>query len=64
MNFWEAKHFSVVATFDDEDVRDSFQRADFKLMRTAAFTNQTLWDTSTERTTRFDREGVERYVCE
>ena len=62
---WEAKHFSVVSTVDDEDVRDSFLRADFKRMRTAAFSNQTLWDTLTERTmTRFDREGTERYVCE
>ena len=41
---WEAQHVSVVAAFDDEHVRDSFQHADFKLMRTAAFTNQTLWD--------------------
>ena len=25
---WEAKQFSVVVIFDDEDVRDSFQRND------------------------------------
>ena len=29
---WEAKLFSLVSIFDDEHVRDSFQRADFKLM--------------------------------
>ena len=29
---WEAKHFSAVSIFDDEHVRDSFQRADLKLM--------------------------------
>ena len=29
---WEAKHFSAVSIFDDEHVRDSFHRADFKLM--------------------------------
>ena len=53
---------SVVSIFDDEDVRDSFQRTDFKLMR-AAFSTQTLWDTLMERsTTRFDREGTERCV--
>ena len=32
---WEATHFSVVSVFDNEDVRDSFQRTDYKLMRTA-----------------------------
>ena len=37
---WEEKQFSVVSIFDDEDVRDSFQRTDFKLMRTAAFSNK------------------------
>ena len=42
-----AKHFSVVSIFDDEDVRDSIQRTDFKLMRTAAFSNQTLWNHTT-----------------
>ena len=47
--------FSVVTIFDDEDVRDPFRRTDFNLMRTAAFTNQTLWDTLTERSVpRFD----------
>ena len=62
---WEAKHFPVVSIFDDEDVRDSIQRTDFKLMRTGAFENQTLWDTLTKRTIpHFDREGAERYVCE
>ena len=62
---WEGKHFSVVSIFDDEDVRDAFQRTDFKLMRTAAFSNRKLWDILMERTTpRFDREGAERYVCE
>ena len=61
---WEDKQFSVVSIFDDEDVRDSFQRTDFKLMRTAAFSNKTFWETLTDRTIpRFDREGVERYVC-
>ena len=50
--------------FDDEDVRDSFQRTDFKLMRTTAFSNQTLWNTLMERPIpRVDREGAERYVC-
>ena len=50
--------------FDDEDVRDSFQRADFKQKRSAAFSKKTLWDTLTERTIpRFDREGAETYVC-
>ena len=40
------------------------RRTDFKLMRTA-FSSKTLWDTLTERTVpRFDREGVERHVCE
>ena len=29
---WEAKYFSVLSIFDDEDVRDSFQRTGFKLM--------------------------------
>ena len=53
----------MVSIFDDEDVRDSFQRTDFKLMRTAAFSNQTLWDTLMERTIpRFDGEGTERCV--
>ena len=34
-------------------------------MRTAAFSNKTFWNTLTERTmSRFDREGVERYVCQ
>ena len=62
---WEEKQFSVVSIFDDEDVRDSFQRTDFKLMRTAAFSQKALWDTLTARAIhRFDREGVERYVCE
>ena len=55
----------MVSIFDDEDVRDSFQRTDFKVMRTAAFSNKTLWDSLTERTIpRFDRERAERYVCE
>ena len=55
----------MVSIFDDEDVRDSFQRTDFKLVRKAAFSNKTLWDTLTERTVpRFDRVGVERYFCE
>ena len=50
--------------FDDEDARDSFHRTDFKLMRTAAFSNKTLWVTLMERTTqRFDREE-QRDVCE
>ena len=35
---WEEKQFSVVSIFDDEDARYSFQRTDFKLMRTAAGT--------------------------
>ena len=49
--------------FDDEDVRDSFQRTDFKLTRTAQFSNQTLCDTLMRRAIpRFDREGTERYV--
>ena len=62
---WKEKHFSVVSIFDDEDVRDAFQRTDFKLMRTAAVSNRKLWDSLMERTTpRFDREGTERYVCE
>ena len=34
---WEEKHFSVVSIFDDQDVRDAFQRTDF---RTAAFFNR------------------------
>ena len=64
LELWEEKQFWVVSIFDDEDVRDSFHRTDFKLMRTAAFSNKTLWDTLKERTIhRFDREGVERYVC-
>ena len=46
---WEEKQFSVVSISDDEVVRDSFQRTDFKLMRTAAFSKKTLWDTLTER---------------
>ena len=29
---WEAKRFSAVSIFDHEHVRDSFQRANFKLM--------------------------------
>ena len=29
---WVAQHFSMVAAFDDEHVRDSFQHADFKLI--------------------------------
>ena len=62
---WEEKHFSVVPISDDEDVRDAFQRTDFKLLRTAVFSNQALWDTLMERTVpRFDREGAEKYVCE
>ena len=61
----EEKEFSVVSIFDDEDVRDSFQRTDFKLVRTAVLSNETLWDTLTERTIpRFDEEGAGRYVCE
>ena len=61
---WEAKRFSVVSVFDDEGVRDTYHRANFKLMRTA-FTNQTLWDTLTDGTIpRFDREETERYACE
>ena len=60
---WGAKHFSVVSIFDDGDVRDSFQRIDLKLVRTAAFSNQTLLDTLTERTIpRFDLERTERCV--
>ena len=43
--------------------QNSFQRTDYKLMRTAAVSNQTLWDTLMERTIpRFDWEGAERYV--
>ena len=62
---WEEKHLSVVSVFDDEDVRDAFQRTDFKLMRTKAFSDRKLWDNLMERTTpRFDREGTERYVFE
>ena len=62
---WEEKQFSVVSIFDDEDVRDSFHRTDFKLMRTAAFSNKTLWDTLTERTlASIGRESRERYVFE
>ena len=50
--------------FDDGDVRDSFQRADFKLVRTA-FSNRTPWNTLMGRTVpRFDREETERDVCE
>ena len=59
------KTILMISIFDDEDVGDSFQRTDFKLVRTAAFSNKTLWDTLTERTIpRFDRDGVERDVCE
>ena len=59
MDYGRKKQFSVVSIFDDEDVRDSFQRTDLKLVRTAAFSNKTLWDTLTERTTpRFDRKGI------
>ena len=32
--------FSVVSVLNDEHVRDSFQRTDLKVMRTAAFTNR------------------------
>ena len=61
----EEKHFSMISIYDDEYVRDAFQRTDFKLMRTAAFSNRMLWDNLMEKTTlRFDREGTERYVCE
>ena len=50
---------------EDEVVRDSFQRTDFKLVRTAAFSNKAVWDTLMERAIpRFDGEGVKRYVCE
>ena len=56
---WVGEQFSVVSIFDDEDVRDSFQ--DFKLMRTAAFSNKNAMERTIHR---FDREGVERYVCE
>ena len=57
--------FSVVAVFDDEDVRDAVQRTDFKLLRSAAFSIQILWDTLIERTVpRFDRERAKRSVCE
>ena len=49
-----------MSSVDDEDVRDSVQRTDLKFMRTAAFCNQSLWNTLVERTTlRFDREGTE-----
>ena len=62
---WEVEHFSVVSIFYDKDVRDAFQRTDFQLFRTAAFSNQVLWNTLMERTVpSFDREGAERYVCE
>ena len=46
---WEAKQFSVVSSSNNKDIRDSFQRTDFKLMRSAAFSNKTLRDTLTER---------------
>ena len=53
----------MVSVFGDEDVRDAFQGADFKLTR-AAFASQTLWDTSTERTIpRFDRGREQRGTC-
>ena len=51
--------------FDDEDVRDSFQRTDLKRMRTSAFSNKTLFDILTERTIpRLNWEGAERHVSE
>ena len=34
---WEEKHFSVVSIFDDQDVRNAFQRTDFP---TTAFSNR------------------------
>ena len=55
------KHFSVVSILDDEDVRDAFQRTDYKLLRTAAFSDQALWDTLMERGTAF-RLGGSREV--
>ena len=47
--FWEGKQFSVVSS------------TDFTLMRTAAFSNATLWDTLTERTNTF-RSGGSREI--
>ena len=61
----EEGQFPVVAVFDKEEVRDAFQRTDVKLIRSAAFSNQVLWDTLNERTLpRFDREGADNCVCE
>ena len=53
----------MVSIFDDEDVRDSFQRTDFKLMRTAAFSSQTLWDTLMEGPYLALITREQRYVC-
>ena len=47
-------------TSDDEDVRDSFQRTDFKLVRTAAFSNKTLWDTLTSNSCEQRMVGLSR----
>ena len=60
---WEEKNFSVVSIFDDEDVGDAFQRTDFKLLRTAAFTNRKLWDTLIEKNGTTFRSGGSREVC-
>ena len=40
---WEEKQFSVVSIFDDEHVRDYFQRTYFNFMRTASFSNEALF---------------------
>ena len=61
LELWEEKQFLVVSIFDDEDVRDSFQRTDFKLMRTAAFSNNALGHLDGEDNTPF-RSGGSREI--
>ena len=44
--------------FYDEEVSGAFQRTDFRLMRTAAFSQEASWESLTAKIlSRFDREG-------
>ena len=60
---WEAKQFSVVSNFDDEDARDSFQRTDFKLMRTSSILQSNTMEHTDGKDDRSLRSGGNRGIC-
>ena len=61
----ETQHFSGMIIFDDEDVRDSFQREDFRFTRITVSTNKTFYYIPhVGITSRFDQGDTQRYDSE